>query len=141
VWVPARNAAGLIGDQTRPDLDPRRNAILIKDLRAFTASILHDSGATDLEAAAMLRHKDSRTTTRYYARAMTEKAHDPDRAQLRIQTQLTLADRIEYLWAIWASKYPAAARAAIGDLVDAPQGGDIAPAGEPLSDGIESTDI
>jgi hypothetical protein len=59
-------------------LDPRRNPILIKDLRAFTASILHDAGATDLEASAMLRHRDTRTTEKYNARAMSEKAHDPD---------------------------------------------------------------
>lgn len=111
VWVPARTKAKMTGDPTRPDLDPRRNAILIKDLRAFTASILHDSGATDLEASAMLRHRDTRTTERYYARAMSEKAHDTDRAELRVQTTLTLPGRIEALWAIWAHKYPVAASA------------------------------
>lgn len=109
VWIPARTRAHLTGDPTRPDLDPRRNPILIKDLRAFTASILHDSGATDLEASAMLRHRDTRTTERYYARAMSEKAHDPDRADLRTQTHLSLPARIESLWSIWAAKYPEAA--------------------------------
>lgn len=110
VWVPARQAAGLIGDRSRPDLDPRRNPILIKDLRAFTASILHDSGATDLEASTMLRHRDTRTTQRYYARAMSEKAHDPDRVRLRVQTHLSLGERVEALWAVWARKYPDAAQ-------------------------------
>lgn len=108
IWVPARTSVGLVGDKARPDLDPRRNAILIKDLRAFTASILHDSGATDLEASAMLRHRDTRTTERYYARAISEKAHDPDRAKLRLRTDLSLSGRIEALWDIWARKYPEA---------------------------------
>jgi len=57
----------------------------------------------------MLRHRDTRTTERYYARAMSEKAHDPDRANLRTQTHLTLSARIESLWTIWSAKYPSAA--------------------------------
>lgn len=108
-WVPARTAAGLVGDDSRPELDPRRNPILIKDLRAFTASILHDAGATDLEASAMLRHRDTRTTEKYYARAMSEKAHDPDRAKLRLKPELSLPARVEELWRLWAVKHPAAA--------------------------------
>jgi hypothetical protein len=107
--VPARTAAGLVGDDSRPELDPRRNPILIKDLRAFTASILHDAGATDLEASAMLRHRDTRTTEKYYARAMSEKAHDPDRAKLRLKPELSLPARVEELWRLWAVKHQAAA--------------------------------
>jgi hypothetical protein len=107
--VPARTAAGLVGDDRRPKLDPRRNPILIKDLRAFTASILHDAGATDLEASAMLRHRDSRTTEEYCARAMSEKAHDSDRAKLRLKPELSLPARVEELWRIWASKHREAA--------------------------------
>jgi len=108
-WVPARTAAGLVGDASRPELDPRRNPILIKDLRAFTASILHDAGATDLEASAMLRHRDTRTTEKYYARAMSERAHDPDRAKLRLKPELSLPTRVEELWRIWAAKHSQAA--------------------------------
>lgn len=90
-------------------MDPRRNPILIKDLRAFTASILHDAGATDLEASAMLRHRDTRTTEKYYARAMSEKAYDPDRAKLRLKPELSLSVRVEDLWRIWAAKHTEAA--------------------------------
>lgn len=55
-------SARLVGDESCPELDPRRSPILIKDLRAFTASILQYAGSTDLEASAMLRHRDNRTT-------------------------------------------------------------------------------
>ena len=40
VWYPARNAAGLTGDLTLPELDPRRRALHIKDLRAYAASVV-----------------------------------------------------------------------------------------------------
>lgn len=59
----------------------------------------------------MLRHRDTRTSEKYYARAMSEKAHDPDRAKLRLKPELSLAARVEELWRIWARKYPAAATA------------------------------
>jgi hypothetical protein len=51
----------------------------------------------------------SRTTEKYYARAMSEKAHDPDRAKLRLKPELSLPVSVEELWRIWAGKHPAAA--------------------------------
>jgi hypothetical protein len=63
----------------------------------------------DLEASAMLPHRDRRTTEKYYARAMGEKADDPDRAKLRLKPELSLPARVEELWRIWSGKHPAAA--------------------------------
>lgn len=56
VWHPAPAAARLIGDPTLPTLDPRRRALHIKDLRAYAASVVVDSGGTQYEAAALLGH-------------------------------------------------------------------------------------
>ena len=81
----------------------------MKDLRAFAASVLVDAGATPLEASVLLRHQDSRTTERHYARAMSVEAHDPDRVSLRTKTDLSLPLRIEALWQLWAKKFPEAA--------------------------------
>ena len=50
-----------------------------------------------------------RLDQKYYARAMGEKAHDPDRAKLRLKPELSLPARVEELWRIWASKHPHAA--------------------------------
>jgi integrase len=106
VWRPARKAAGLNGDPNAPTLDPRRRPIKIKDLRAYAASVVVDSGGTPYEAAALLRHADVQTTNRYYARAQTEKSQDPARAALRVNHDLTLAERIDALWAAWSLAYP-----------------------------------
>lgn len=111
VWHPARAAAGLVGDLSLPQLDPRRRALHIKDLRAYAASVVVDSGGTQYEAAALLRHADVMTTNRYYARAQDERSHDPARARLRIDTDLTLPQRIDALWAAWAGAFPAGAGA------------------------------
>ena len=111
VWHPARAAAGLIGDPALPSLDPRRRALHIKDLRAYAASVVVDSGGTLHEAAALLRHADAMTTNRFYARAQDERSHDPARALLRIDTDLTLPQRIDAHWKAWASAFPAGAGA------------------------------
>jgi hypothetical protein len=111
VWHPARAAAGLIGDPALPTLDPRRRALHIKDLRAYAASVVVDSGGTQYEAAALLRHADVMTTNRFCAQAQDERSHDPARALLRIDTDLTLPQRIDALWKAWASAFPAGAGA------------------------------
>lgn len=46
------------------------------------------------------------TTNRFYARAQDERSHDPARARLRINTDLTLPERIDALWEAWAAAYP-----------------------------------
>jgi integrase len=106
VWYPARKAAGLVGDPALPELDPRRRALHIKDLRAYAASVVVDSGGTQYEAAALLRHADVRTTNKYYARAQDERSQDPARAKLRLDLQLTLPERIDALWLAWCRAYP-----------------------------------
>ena len=98
-------------DPTLPNLDPRRRALHIKDLRAYAASVVVDSGGTQYEAAALLRHADVMTTNRFYARAQDERSHDPARALLRIDTDLTLPQRIDALWKAWAGAFPAGAGA------------------------------
>jgi integrase len=84
VWLPAREAAGLVGDESLPKLDPRRYPMKVKDLRAFAASVLLDSGSSLTEAALLLRHSDKKTTERHYARAMQERAHDRARRDVQI---------------------------------------------------------
>lgn len=64
VWLLGRDAAGLVGDESPPPLDPRRYLMKVKDLRAFAASVLLDSGSSLFEAALLLRHADKRTTER-----------------------------------------------------------------------------
>lgn len=109
VFDPAREACGLVGDESRPELDPRHNALIIKDLRAFAASVLVDAGATTLEASRLLRHTDPRTTLAHYARAQEEEGFDADRVSLRDETGLRLSERLEKLWDAWAAKFPEAA--------------------------------
>ena len=106
VWRPAREAAGLTGDENLPVLDPRRRALQVKDLRAYAASVVVDSGGTQYEAATLLRHSDVHTTNKYYARAMDERSQDPARAKLRLDLSLTLDERIDALWTAWTQAYP-----------------------------------
>lgn len=106
VWYPARAAAGLAGNPLLPELDPRRRAVKIKDLRAYAASVVVDSGGTMYEAAALLRHADVQTTNRYYARAQSEKSHDQVRSAFRANLTLTLDERIDALWDAWVGAYP-----------------------------------
>ena len=89
-----------------PELDPRRRPLHIKDLRAYAASVVVDSGGTQYAAAALLRHSDVMATNRYYARAQDEKNHDHARARLRIDMDLTLPQRIDALWSIWCDTHP-----------------------------------
>lgn len=107
VWYPARSAAGLSGNPDLPVLDPRRRALHIKDLRAYTASVVVDSGGTTYEAASLLRHADVQTTNRYYARAQSEKSQDPARAALRVNHQLSLPERLDALWEAWQRTHAA----------------------------------
>lgn len=106
VWIPARKAANLNGDDTLPDLDPRRNPIKIKDLRAFAASVLRDAGSSETEASALLRHADVRTTQKHYARSMHDRAHDKARRAVAIDTTLSLTERLDALWAAWVTGFP-----------------------------------
>jgi hypothetical protein len=69
-----------------------------------------DAGATSYEAAIALRHSDVKTTDKYYARALEEKAFDPARAKLRINTKLNLSERTDALWAAWVKSNPKTAK-------------------------------
>lgn len=106
VWVPARAAAGLVGDESLPVLDPRRYPMKVKDLRAFAASVLLDSGSSLTEAALLLRHSDKRTTERHYARAMQERAHDRSRRAVRVDQSASLPERLDALWEAWVAAFP-----------------------------------
>ena len=106
VWRLAREAAGLVGDLTLPPLDPRRRAIHVKDLRAYAASVIVDSGGTVYDAAQLLRHSDITTTNKYYARAQDERSQDAARARLRLDPGLPLEQRIDALWEAWVGSYP-----------------------------------
>jgi integrase len=108
VWLPATTQANLRGDASRAKNDSRRKPMKIKDLRAFAASVLVDAGASMTETALLLRHADHRTTERHYARAMHEKGQDPARMSLRLKRNLTLTERIEALWDVWAKGFPEA---------------------------------
>ena len=106
VWNAAREAAGLVGDKSLPALDPRRHAMKIKDLRAFSASVLLDSGSSLTEAALLLRHADKKTTERHYARAMQERAHDRARRDVQIDRGASLPERLDALWEAWVQAFP-----------------------------------
>ncbi len=106
VWNAAREAAGLVGDKSLPALDPRRHAMKIKDLRAFSASVLLDSGSSLTEAALLLRHADKKTTERHYARAMQERAHDRARRDVQIDRGASLPERLDALWEAWVEAFP-----------------------------------
>ena len=106
VWVPAREAAGLVGDESLPVLDPRRYPMKVKDLRAFAASVLLDSGSSLTEAALLLRHSDKRTTERHYARAMQERAHDRSRRAVKVDQSASLPERLDVLWDAWVAAFP-----------------------------------
>ena len=106
VWSPAREAADLNGDPALSALDPRRRPLRVKDLRAYAASVVVDSGGTQYEAAALLRHSTVQTTNRYYARAQDERSQDPARASLRVDLTMTLPERIDALWTAWVTAYP-----------------------------------
>lgn len=106
VWNPAREAAGLNGDPALSALDPRRRSLRVKDLRAYAASVVVDSGGTQYEAAALLRHSTVQTTNRFYARAQDERSQDPARAKLRLDLSMTLPERIDALWVAWVTAYP-----------------------------------
>jgi len=109
VWLPARQAAGLVGDESLPALDPRRYPMKVKDLRAFAASVLLDSGSSLTEAALLLRHADKKTTERHYARAMQERAHDRARREVQIDRGASLPERLDALWDAWAGAFPGVA--------------------------------
>lgn len=106
VWLPAREAAGLVGDESLPALDPRRYPVKVKDLRAFAASVLLDSGSSLTEAALLLRHADKKTTERHYARAMQERAHDRARRDVQIDRGASLPERLDALWEAWVGAFP-----------------------------------
>ncbi len=106
VWNAAREAAGLVGDKSLPALDPRRNAMKINELRAFSASVLLDSGSSLTEAALLLRHADKKTTQRHYARAMQERAHDRARRDVQIDRGASLSERLDALWEAWVQAFP-----------------------------------
>lgn len=106
VWLPAREAAGLVGDDSLPALDPRRYPMKVKDLRAFAASVLLDSGSSLTEAALLLRHSDKKTTERHYARAMQERAHDRARRDVQVDKGASIGERLDALWFAWVNAFP-----------------------------------
>ena len=106
VFKPARIAAGLNGDMTRPTLDPRRRHLTPKDLRASAASFLIDAGASRLETSAHLRHGDPRTTDRYYSRPLESQHHLPARASIRANTALSLPERLSAMFEAWIETDP-----------------------------------
>ncbi|MDI1289702.1 MAG: hypothetical protein PSX37_07125, partial [bacterium] len=97
---------GLIGDPRLSRLDPRHRALKVKDLRAYAASVIVDAGGTPYEAAALLRHANVQTTNRFYTRAQDERSQDSARSKLRIDHDLSLAERIDALWSAWSGAYP-----------------------------------
>jgi integrase len=106
VWLPAREAAGWVGDDSLPALDPRRYPMKVKDLRAFAASVLLDSGSSLTEAALLLRHSDKKTTERHYARAMQERAHDRARREVLVDKGASIGERLDALWLAWVKACP-----------------------------------
>ena len=67
-----------------PILDPRRIPIEVKNLLAFAASFLLDSGSSLAEVTLLLRHSHKKTDERHYARAMQERSLDLARRDVEI---------------------------------------------------------
>ena len=105
VWVPARDAVGIGPDSKAPPGTPERVGMVVKDLRAYAASVIVDSGGTATDAQALLRHTDPRTTQTHYSRAMAIKQFDPDRASLRTDSGMSLSERMDQLFELWFSRY------------------------------------
>jgi len=78
----------------------------VKDLRAFAASVLLDSGSSLTEAALLLRHSDEKTTERHYARAMQERAHDRARRDVQVNKGASIGGNLDALWAAWVRAFP-----------------------------------
>lgn len=78
----------------------------VKDLRAFAASVLLDSGSSLTEAALLLRHSDKNTTERHYARAMLERAHDRARRDVQVDKGASIGERLDALWEAWVGAFP-----------------------------------
>lgn len=95
-----------MGDDSLPALDPRRYPMKVKDLRAFAASVLLDSGSSLTEAVLLLRHADKKTTERHYARAMQEWAHDRARRDVQTDRGASLPERLDALWDAWVGAFP-----------------------------------
>ena len=106
VWYAALTAANFDGNRSLSALDPRRRAIRVKDLRAYAPSVVVDSGGSQYEAAALLRHATVATTNTSYARALDERSQDRARAKLRVDLNLFLAERIDLLWTAWTDANP-----------------------------------
>ena len=91
VWQPACVKADVEG-------------LKVKDLRAFAASVLVDSGATVTETAALLRH-DPRTSQKFYIRPTFD--DDPVRFTLREQAVgQTMRQRLDSLFSLWSQRFP-----------------------------------
>lgn len=100
----ARQGTTLAPDASSPDA-ARRRGVTPKDLRAFAVSVLVDCGGTELEAQRLLGHQHVNTTKTYYLKATDSREHDPDRARLRIMTELSLPERMDSMWDAWVAKY------------------------------------
>jgi integrase len=90
-----RSAAGLVGDDSLPALIPLRYPMKVKDLRAFAAFVLLNSGSSLTEAALLLRHSDKKMTERHYARAMLERAHDRAGREIQVDTGASIGERLD----------------------------------------------
>ena len=77
----------------------------VKDLRAFAASVLLDSGSSLTEAALLLRHADKKTTEALRT-AMQERAHDRARRDVQIDRGASLPERLDALWEAWVGAFP-----------------------------------
>ena len=78
----------------------------VKELRAFAASVLLDSGSSLTEAALLLRHSDKKTTERHDARAMQERAHDRTRREVQVDKGASIGERLDALWFTWVKASP-----------------------------------
>jgi len=78
----------------------------VKDLRAFAASVMLDSGSNLTEAALLLRHADKKTTERHNVRAMQERAHDRVRREILVDKGASIGERLDALWLAWVKAFP-----------------------------------
>lgn len=87
VWLPAREAAGLVG---------------VDSLRRSCSTV----GAASRKRHCCCGTPDRKSTERHCARAMQERAHDRARREVQVDKGTSTGERLDALWLAWVKAFP-----------------------------------